>query len=316
MQKGFSALIVLIGLIILAGLAYGGYSYFQQQKIKNINSFEGCAKLYPVMESYPAQCNTPDGRHFVQELTDEEKKKLVPPTIDETGDWGIYKASNLYEIKYPLDKYSVSKGFANIDAYWPGIIDIEPNDIFNQQKPAAVTYQVSIGIKENKEKYTKETLDQYFGNGLFIQYGGDSLKDAEIKKTMLGGVDALRIDGCCGGQAGVEANIISLKGNKIYEIMVVPIQVSGDPEKNKDIYEQVISTFKFLDQNQTEKEGEDYIMFNGRKLMIKRVQEGESCQGFVGSQQTYYPKCDTGLKCQFREGTIQDAPGICTKSNE
>lgn len=79
MQKGFSALIVLIGLVILAGLSYGTYSYFEQQKIKSIHSFEQCAKLYPVMESYPAQCNTPDGRHFVQSVTENERNSISLP---------------------------------------------------------------------------------------------------------------------------------------------------------------------------------------------------------------------------------------------
>mgnify|MGYP005839159459 CR=1 FL=1 len=35
----------------------------------NINSFEECAKAgYPVMEIYPPQCKTPDGRIFTQEI--------------------------------------------------------------------------------------------------------------------------------------------------------------------------------------------------------------------------------------------------------
>lgn len=79
MQRGFSLVFVLIGLTIFTGLIFGGYSYFQQQKIKAINSYEDCAKAYPVLESYPGQCNAPDGRHFVQSLSEEEKKKLVPP---------------------------------------------------------------------------------------------------------------------------------------------------------------------------------------------------------------------------------------------
>lgn len=97
MQKGFSLVIVLIILVILAGLVYGGYSYFQQQKIKGINSFEECGKYYPIMESYPAQCNTPDGRHFVQELSEEEKQKLVPP---DQGDNEVYEGDG-FSFTYP-----------------------------------------------------------------------------------------------------------------------------------------------------------------------------------------------------------------------
>jgi len=32
-------------------------------------TFTECALRYPVMESYPRQCNTPSGLHFVEEVT-------------------------------------------------------------------------------------------------------------------------------------------------------------------------------------------------------------------------------------------------------
>lgn len=34
-----------------------------------VMSFEDCAKYYPVMESYPRQCKTPDGRTYAEEIT-------------------------------------------------------------------------------------------------------------------------------------------------------------------------------------------------------------------------------------------------------
>jgi len=36
--------------------------------IAQINSFEECAAKYSVMEAYPRQCNTPDGKHFVENI--------------------------------------------------------------------------------------------------------------------------------------------------------------------------------------------------------------------------------------------------------
>jgi hypothetical protein len=37
-----------------------------------ITSFEECAAAgYPIMESYPEQCNTPDGRNFVKSVVPE-----------------------------------------------------------------------------------------------------------------------------------------------------------------------------------------------------------------------------------------------------
>lgn len=39
-----------------------------------ISSFEACkAAGYPIMETYPEQCATPEGKVFVRELSEEEK---------------------------------------------------------------------------------------------------------------------------------------------------------------------------------------------------------------------------------------------------
>jgi hypothetical protein len=46
---------------------------------KQINSYEDCAAAgYPILESYPEQCRTPDGRSFTRELTEEEQEALRP----------------------------------------------------------------------------------------------------------------------------------------------------------------------------------------------------------------------------------------------
>lgn len=80
-QRGIATSIILIIFLLSAVAIASAYFIFsqKQQVAKSINSFDSCAKFYPVMESYPAQCNTPDGRHFVQQLSEEEKKKLIPP---------------------------------------------------------------------------------------------------------------------------------------------------------------------------------------------------------------------------------------------
>jgi hypothetical protein len=65
-------IIVLIALVLPIVLVSGCVN-------TGINSFEDCANAgYPVMESYPRQCRTPDGRTFVEvishECTEEEKQ--------------------------------------------------------------------------------------------------------------------------------------------------------------------------------------------------------------------------------------------------
>lgn len=73
----FIVLVILTGTIALT-FVYLNYHLNKKQKSSEINSFEDCAKLYPVMESYPEQCKTPDGKHFTRELSEEEKRKLSP----------------------------------------------------------------------------------------------------------------------------------------------------------------------------------------------------------------------------------------------
>ncbi|MFA5933700.1 MAG: hypothetical protein WC795_00540 [Candidatus Paceibacterota bacterium] len=75
MNKNTIAIISALGIIILTGVV--GYflltSKTQPQPIKVISSFEECAQAgYPILESYPEQCQTPDGQSFTKGLTPQE----------------------------------------------------------------------------------------------------------------------------------------------------------------------------------------------------------------------------------------------------
>lgn len=56
--------------IVLSVVLITGYYIFQSQTAKmNITNFEQCADAgYPIQESYPARCVTPDGQAFTQPL--------------------------------------------------------------------------------------------------------------------------------------------------------------------------------------------------------------------------------------------------------
>ncbi|MCI0597503.1 hypothetical protein L0Y34_00280 [Candidatus Parcubacteria bacterium] len=67
-------------LLLVVSLVFGGavgyflgYDHgFERTKQANISSFAECAAAgYPIMESYPEQCLTPDGKHFVRDVTSE-----------------------------------------------------------------------------------------------------------------------------------------------------------------------------------------------------------------------------------------------------
>ena len=61
---------IIAAIVIL--ISAGGYFVLNQQKsssFQTITNFEECARAgYPIAESYPAQCFTPDGRGFVDEI--------------------------------------------------------------------------------------------------------------------------------------------------------------------------------------------------------------------------------------------------------
>lgn len=60
-------LITLIGVVV-----YFLWNKQKSLKLDAITNFEECIQAgYPALESYPAQCRTPDGKHFVEEVKND-----------------------------------------------------------------------------------------------------------------------------------------------------------------------------------------------------------------------------------------------------
>ena len=64
--------------------------HFEWQRVRSVQSFEDCAaRGYPVMESFPRQCRTPDGRTFVEEIVgenDEDEVQTGNITVEEPAE--------------------------------------------------------------------------------------------------------------------------------------------------------------------------------------------------------------------------------------
>lgn len=74
---------LLVVLVIVAGLLISLSNIAKQQRVISIGSFEECALAgYPIMESYPERCATPDGRTFVNE-------KQQPVTSNDGTETGV-----------------------------------------------------------------------------------------------------------------------------------------------------------------------------------------------------------------------------------
>ena len=59
--------VIAIALILAAALLY---SFLRtDESVQAVTTFEECAAAgYPIMESYPEQCRTPDGKNFVRDI--------------------------------------------------------------------------------------------------------------------------------------------------------------------------------------------------------------------------------------------------------
>ena len=64
--KTSTLIVIAVVLAIIAAILLQISTVAKGQRVQMINSFAECAQAgYPIMESYPEQCRTPDGRLFV-----------------------------------------------------------------------------------------------------------------------------------------------------------------------------------------------------------------------------------------------------------
>ena len=74
-----------LSLILVIIVGSGVYFLLNQQRSlpqQTITNFEECAKAgYPIWESYPGQCSTPDGRHFVEDIEQNPFSDSTPITV-------------------------------------------------------------------------------------------------------------------------------------------------------------------------------------------------------------------------------------------
>ena len=99
-----------------------------------ITNFAECAKVYPVMESKPRQCETPDGRRYVEEVKRRDDKvghlqSGITVVVIEHGHAGptrLGEPPSYYRlplvVKRASDSEVVTKGAANRDGLYTFIV--------------------------------------------------------------------------------------------------------------------------------------------------------------------------------------------------
>lgn len=86
-QHERGAILFVAALVVLAALI-GAAAFFTWQNRRgaveppaaqepSVGNFEECAQHYPIMESYPRRCATPDGRTFTEDIGNELEKQDI-----------------------------------------------------------------------------------------------------------------------------------------------------------------------------------------------------------------------------------------------
>ncbi len=63
---------------VISAIYYNFFRKPQEPVVLDIKNFDECGQYYPVLESYPRQCKTPNGKTFTEDIGNElEKQDLI-----------------------------------------------------------------------------------------------------------------------------------------------------------------------------------------------------------------------------------------------
>ena len=200
---------IVVFLIVLLIVSLVIWKYQQKSAVEQISSFEECARAgYPVLESYPEQCRTPNGESFTRQIPNQQN--LQQETVEEIE----------LSFQYPTDLL-YRKEIADNDG------NIRTVGFFltkgSEQNPEYQMY----GLYENYRNATKDDLER----------AKTEMDPTTIKEVNIGGYKG--IEGLITGPKTRHITII-LKDDKLFSISTLP-----PTEDNKSITEQILSTFQF-----------------------------------------------------------------------
>lgn len=114
---------IVAGVVVLGVIMFGFLYYSKRQNnYSAITNFSECKQAgYPIMESYPERCQTPDGRQFVNEVstTTPPASTTTPPM---TGKENLIRVTSLNSnqvVTSPLTVGGVARGYWYFEASFP-----------------------------------------------------------------------------------------------------------------------------------------------------------------------------------------------------
>lgn len=200
--------------LILAFCVTTGFAIWKLQNlsiIKRIGTFEECTKAgFPILETYPEQCRTPDGKTFTKKIQSQPQTELQQQTIEEIG------------LSFQNPKDLVFRKEIADDA----------------GKIRTVGFFLTKGSENNPE---------YQLYGLYQQFKDATVQDLDISKKEMD-INTIK-DVEINDYKGIEGRILGpktryitiiLKGKKLFSVSTYP-----PTPANKAITDQILSTFSF-----------------------------------------------------------------------
>lgn len=126
---------IIIGLVLVAALVMVIISGMQVQNgiNENINSFEECVEAgYAVMESYPEQCSTPDGRTFTRDPETELSPSQINHINSKSNLIVVDNPEPLEEISSPVSIQGEARGQWYFEASFPVRLEDSEGNVLAQ----------------------------------------------------------------------------------------------------------------------------------------------------------------------------------------
>jgi len=254
MRKGFVPPLIL-AIVAIVLVAVGAIAYFQfkpkllsqiqlpgvtQPKTSptpSINSFEDCARAgNPILETYPRQCKTPDGKSFIEMIQSE------------TANWKTYISPHkIFNLKYPPSLFATSS--RDLSSF----IEMKDEGVLSTKDPWNTSFASDSDFRIeffSRSKKSSENLTDFIVRNIKEQsgefYSSDYIPEADKKEINVDGQESLWYLGML-GPAVQHIEVYIPKGET--EVIVVGLWDNSQPPtlEHQRILEKILSTFQFID---------------------------------------------------------------------
>ncbi len=149
------------------------------------------------------------------------------PATPQPPEWKTYRADSGFEIRYPLDTYSVHNvarpSLAVEKMIYPGAKIVEPNDAFVYQNGSDQTYRLTVAVIANDQNWSLDAQrEQLLTDNPIAPFSPDALAKHVIQEVTLDGVKALRVDGVTEGPLQITTQIVAIHHGSLFYLMIEP----------------------------------------------------------------------------------------------